>query len=572
MQINIIPTGNKFFVPGIYQLRHVFGSVPGARWNKPMSAWEYPLTPTCLYNVQASIEKQGNGLTFNCRDKAVELMIQATRRIRNPALLKPYWHVPHAFETQPWPHQLETHHFSSVVGGFATKTRGGAYLALDMGCGKSKCAIDLLNSHDHLKTAIIVCPNMIVDVWAGQDDEGDGILNEFQKHGIPDRQGWLGLKKSSIKKRTEMAQAFISGNCNPQKVLVINYEAIWREPFASWILSREWDLMVMDEAHRTKMPNGQVAKFLHRFSGNVKHIIGLSGTPMPHSPMDIFAQMRIIDPGVFGMSFTRFRSQYAVMGGFQNRQIVSFVNQEDMQEKLKPVMIRYKTEDVMTLPEMEDLTIPFDLSPAEKRAYQEMATTFAVQVQAGVITAANAAVKFLRLQQIASGSLEGIRFGASREFALMDVLQDMDDKEPVVVFCRFIEDLNAIERVAIGLKRGYSEISQRRKDLDAWKHGKTTILGAQIQTGKEGVDLTRARYSIYYSHGLGLGDYLQSRKRIHRPGQTRPVRYIHLVAKGTLDSRILRAFRDNHEAIEALLDYMRALGKEAACQKSTSAK
>jgi SNF2 family DNA or RNA helicase len=74
-----------------------------------------------------------------------------------------------------------------------------------------------------------------------------------------------------------------------------------------------------------------------------------------------------------------------------------------------------------------------------------------------------------------------------------------------------------------------------------------------MQAGGVGVDLTRARVCAYYSLGFSLGEYLQSRKRTHRPGQTRSVLYVHLVAEGTIDEQVYRALEARQDVIAAVL-------------------
>lgn len=79
------------------------------------------------------------------------------------------------------------------------------------------------------------------------------------------------------------------------------------------------------------------------------------------------------------------------------------------------------------------------------------------------------------------------------------------------------------------------------------------MLAVQIASGAEGIDLTRARYAVYLSTGFNLGSYLQSEKRVHRPGQTRPVTYYHLVAKDTIDEKVYHALRERRNAVDAIL-------------------
>jgi len=76
----------------------------------------------------------------------------------------------------------------------------------------------------------------------------------------------------------------------------------------------------------------------------------------------------------------------------------------------------------------------------------------------------------------------------------------------------------------------------------------------QIQSGGVGIDCTRAAYAFYYSLGFSLGDYDQSLARLRRPGQTRCVRYYHLVATGTVDEQVYAALRDRRTVIDAVMN------------------
>jgi hypothetical protein len=80
----------------------------------------------------------------------------------------------------------------------------------------------------------------------------------------------------------------------------------------------------------------------------------------------------------------------------------------------------------------------------------------------------------------------------------------------------------------------------------------------QIQSGGAGVDFSRAAFCVYYSTGFSLANYLQSVKRLHRPGQTRPVRYYHLVARGTVDEVVYKSLEAKQGIIESVLCYLKS--------------
>ena len=79
------------------------------------------------------------------------------------------------------------------------------------------------------------------------------------------------------------------------------------------------------------------------------------------------------------------------------------------------------------------------------------------------------------------------------------------------------------------------------------------VLGVQLQAGGVGVDLTRASHAIYFSLSFALADYLQSRKRLHRPGQAHRIVYTHLLAADTVDQTIYGALRRREDTVNAVL-------------------
>jgi SNF2 family DNA or RNA helicase len=183
----------------------------------------------------------------------------------------------------------------------------------------------------------------------------------------------------------------------------------------------------------------------------------------------------------------------------------------------------------------------------------------------GVVTAANAMVKLLRLQQITGGFVKRdgdeeatpVDQENAKAALLADTLEDLAADEPAVIFCRYHADLDVVHEVGRRLGRKTLELSGRRDELSDWQKGKAPLLAVQISAGGIGVDLTRARYSIYYSLSYSLGEYEQSLSRVHRPGQRRPVTHIHLTARGTVDGRIMKALDRRADVVNSILDEIR---------------
>ena len=235
------------------------------------------------------------------------------------------------------------------------------------------------------------------------------------------------------------------------------------------------------------------------------------------------------------------------------------------------IAFRVRTDEVLDLPPTMDQVVPVTMSPKARKIYDELEEEFVTALEGDietgkVVTASNSLVKLLRLQQITGGWLipdghtTAMQIDKGKVNALSDLLEDMGD-EPVVIFCRFTADLGAVREVCSKLGLSYGEISGKADDLAAFQGGERQVLGCQIRSGSMGIDLTRSRYTVYYSNTYSLGDYEQSRARVHRPGQTRPVTYYHLLAKGTVDESIFKSLQAKAELVDLVVDIMRKRGR-----------
>jgi SNF2 family DNA or RNA helicase len=421
-----------------------------------------------------------------------------------------------------------------------------------MGTGKTAMAIAIANE-TQAKLALILCPLRVAQVWRAQiarftDGPCDVVV-------LDESFANARAKCEEAKRCIELAR--LRGN---PVFVVINYESFWREPFLEWALTQIWDLIIADEIHRCKAANGKASRSLARLGKRTRFRVGLSGTPMPHSPLDVFGYYRFLDESLFGWSYFKFRQHYAVLGGFQNRQIIAYANLDELNQKFYSIAASV-AKDVLDLPPEMHVTYSCKLGSNARSIYRALERDLVAEVQSGQITASNALVKLLRLQQIASGFArtdEGdcLPVDTAKVSLLREILEDLGPDEAVVIFGRFLYDLDSIAQLARDLGRGSLELSGRVDQLQRWQTGEVPILAVQIDSGGLGVDLTRARYAIYFSMGFSLGSYEQSLARIHRPGQTRPVEYIHLLAENTVDEKVMTALSRRANVVNAVLQDM----------------
>lgn len=482
-------------------------------------------------------------------------------------------------KTTPWQHQIDGFNLSRNLNNF--------YYAWDMGAGKTKGAIDFANAAGAEKI-LIIPPRKVIPVWPGQ----------FEKHSADEYNILCVTRKmgNSTKKAKDIYNHIHQSEQRGQKcAVVINYESIWRQPIGpvyndnrrmtnlGMLLSQHWDLIIADEAHRMKSPGGKASWMMKRLHSNSELRLWLSGTPMPHSPLDLYAQYRALDPDIFGTNFSFFKREYCVLGGFEGRQVIGWVNQERLKKKFFSIAHHVDADDCLDLPDKHDIPIKFDLDSKAKRIYNELNQDFVADVGDGVVTASNALVKLLRLAQIAGGFLvyEHELNTTTQDFwsqtvkkeriidnnkieTTIEIIKDLPPQEPIVIFFRFT---NEIQRMTDAIHKAFkrenarsiTEVSGRVDDMLDFKDGvwlaKTTNTALiQIQAGCEGIDLTAARYTFYFSMGLSLGQYRQSRKRTRRPGQTRKCFYYHIMARGTVDQKIMTSMAQKKQVVNSILD------------------
>lgn len=456
------------------------------------------------------------------------------------------------FKTEPWNHQLEALSYLC--------SRSCAALYTDMGTGKTKIMIDLIRNKGFKRT-IVVAPKKACDVWSA----------EIKRHAYKKEICIVNLHlKSTIEKVNFMENIVFKPNFGNGKqiIFIVNYDSIWREPFSKKLLYKKCkiDCLICDESHRIKSPSSRVSRYLFKLSKVVKNKYLVTGTPLAENPSDVYAQYRVLDPEIFGLNYGNFKEEYEVVDialstrlGFRMLdKHTPYKNLDVLKEKMFSCAFYAKSS--VKLPKQLDITVPITLSKSGMKVYNQIKSEGAYICDEGFMEVANALSLVTKLQQITSGYLkledDDKNFvlkpvDNSKTEALKEILESVD--EPVVVFALYRSDLNDIRECCKLLGTKYFEVSGSEDTLALWKKYPKGVLGVQYSSGSESIDLTLSRYCIYYSHPLSLGLYKQSRKRIHRPGQTRNTTYYHLVAKGTIDEKLIKALKTKQDIIDIVM-------------------
>lgn len=441
-----------------------------------------------------------------------------------------------------WQHQRDAFDFIA--------SRRGVLLDMFMGTGKSRVIVEAINSWPAGRV-LILCPKSVLGVWRRELDRWSNGAH----HQLILDQSTGERKRDSLRNRLASSAPL---------VVVINYDAARSKSLRSTLLAVPWTEVICDESHRIKAHNSQISQLAAGLGARARKRIAMSGTPMANSPLDLFGQFRFLDPTILGNSWYHFAERFAIKEKIPGvaRPVVKRANMRMLPElrRLTDPLTFRTPRSVLSLPPVLHQQIPVYLARKAHRAYLQLENNLEAELDEGRITAANTAVALLRLQQITGGHAATDNGSVAIDFgkfnALLDILLDADPAEPVVVFCRFLPELQAIAAAAQRTGRPYAELSGARKELTPTGELPDTpglVLGVQIQAGGLGVDLTRARVGVYWSTSFSLGDHEQSLARIHRPGQTKPVIYKHLIAAATVDELIARCLQDKQNVIDILL-------------------
>lgn len=520
------------------RLNEFYRSLPGGRWNTQRLRWTCQPTPAACYRIAAELPDIAPPSRVNLDGDVRRL----AARFRDAIESVPVESQPAVRRSNSWRHQCHAHHF--------IQQRDAALLFMGMGTGKSKVVVDLIQSTNATRT-LILCPVSVMSVWR----------REIEKHSIaPGIMDTLILDTGTTKRKAAAVKDWLT--CRERPVVVVNYESAWRCELFNELRGWSWDLFVADESHRAKSHDAKLSKGAAALAARASRRLCLTGTPMHNSPLDIFGQFLLLDSGVFGTDYYRFRERYARMGGFEGKQVVGYRRQEELAARMRWITFEAGRE-VLDLPDAVHQTVTFSLGAKEREMQDDIADDVRAYISDGKpVTTPNGLVKLLRLQQITGGFVRDEEktthtIGDAKQKTLADLLADI--AEPVVIFCRYRDDLRQIQDVTAKLGRVYGELSGERKDLT--EHGTMPegidVLGVQHQAGGVGIDLTRARIAIYWNHPWSLGDYEQTLARVHRPGQSRSVAYYHLVATDSVDGTVVAALQRKEDVVESIVKQMR---------------
>ena len=421
-----------------------------------------------------------------------------------------------------------------------------AAILLDCGCGKTIITLtaitDLLFDSFDVHKVLVVCPLRVGMVWKAETQKWKHLL---------------GLKLSvAIGTAAERKSALAT----PADITIINRENV------EWLVasgSFDYDMVVIDELSSFKNHTAKRFKALMKVRPLVKRIVGLTGTPSSNGLMDLWSEFKLLDMGErLGRFITRYRENYFVPDKRNGEMVFSYKPREGAEEeiyrRISDITISMKCTDHLKMPELISSQYEVVLSDDERKQYERLKSELVLTLSDEEITIPNAASLTNKLSQLANGAIYDdakhvVEFHCKKLDALEDIIESANGN-PILVAYWFKHDLERIR------KRFTVREIKTSQDIIDWNAGKIPVAMIHPASAGHGLNLQSGGSTlVWFGLTWSLELYQQTNARLWRQGQTSGTVVIqHIITKGTIDERILKALSKKELTQNALIDAVKA--------------
>ncbi|MDR2551427.1 MAG: DEAD/DEAH box helicase [Desulfobulbus sp.] len=428
-------------------------------------------------------------------------------------------------------------------------------LFMDMGTGKSRTAIELAARRSERITRVI---------WFTLVSLKETVRHEILKH-TNSGQGEIYLFDSHT----------TDANLPEASWYVIGLESLGGSSRIMLAANRaitEDSLVIVDESsyikgHRAKRTNRVTA-----IAKRARYRLVLTGTPISQGVQDLYSQMAFLSPKILGYrSWYSFAKNHLEYSERHLGMIVATHHTEWLAAKIAPYVYQVTKDECLDLPPKMHKRFSCDLSSEQIDAYGAAKERFYREVlELDDGRQYQSSLPFLRL----FSTLQAIVCGFVREEnetwplehnrlrLLKTVLAGIPADEPVVIwtkyhFCRE-QIAAAINDRLICQYHGKISEKQRHQEVVKWRREGGVLLATQ-DAGGHGLDLTAARYAIFYANGFKYSSRIQAEDRFHRIGQTRTAIYSDIYADCGIEDRIAKAIANKEDAVATFRNEVNAV-------------
>jgi len=437
--------------------------------------------------------------------------------------------------------------FSWLV--FLHDMKTGGILADDMGLGKTLQAIALFcwlkTHHKTHKPTLVVAPTSVVPNWALEIQKFAPSVSTLVWHGTD---------------RHEQR-----GSIEDTDIVITSYALLRRDE--ELFETIDFRYVVLDEAQHIKNPLSATARAAKRVKS--EHRLALTGTPIENRLSEIWSIIDFVSPGMLG-SLKTFEEKYARPVERGDEETI-----RKLRAIVRPLVLRRtKSEVAPELPSKIEQDIVVPLADDQARLYKQLLQQVRANVMSEVekqgvskaqlqiltaLTRLRQAACDPRLVKLHSIHAEWNDDTSGKLNALREILEEaVAGGHRVLVFSQFVEMLQHIKRVLDedGIKYEYLDGStkDRQERVDHFNKDETcSAFLISLKAGGTGLNLTGADTVVHFDPWWNPAVEDQATDRAHRIGQTRVVTVYRLIAKGTVEEKILQLSDKKRELVSNVL-------------------
>lgn len=563
---------NRFELTVPFAYSGVAQSMPSRKWNKVARKW---FAPAIRKNAEHITRTIATMTCANITDKAAEAIGDCL-------------HKAHDRERQAFP---SWYNHKMPPRGYQQKGLDKLYalpyaaMFMVMGSGKSKMAVDLVSARAmtpgelNIDAVVIACPYSIRRNWIKQLATHCPIAYHAEV---------LDFATKASRQAIEEMKA----DTDKLRVMVVGIESLSTGRAGKYVqdfMLATKAAFVVDESSRIKNHSSKRTKNITALGRLCKYRLALTGTPITQGIIDLYAQMEFLSPNIIGCGdYYSFRNMYAVMGGFNNKEIIAYKDTDDLMASIKPYVFQATAEEALPeLPERTYMVREVSLTKEQKEQYNNINDSKMIIHGDDRVEVQNALEKLMRLQQVTGGFTvtkkidpitdkevtSVVAMPSSKVAEVLNIAEESNSS--TIVWCRFRPE---IALVAAELRKVYGhkavvefhggvDADTRWKNVERFESKQARFFVGNQTTGGIGLDLLAATLVIYYSNTFSYEDRVQSEARNHRIGQKNPVTYIDLQCINTIDTHVVEvikekgdmasfvkeAIRNNRDPLQALV-------------------
>ncbi|MFL0606646.1 DEAD/DEAH box helicase [Cylindrospermopsis raciborskii] len=514
--------------------------------------------PLAASNLEEFVDNVGNL-------KADKHWKQHISRLKEVQSLQP--ELPSTFQAELRDYQMEGFCWLARLAHWGV----GACLADQMGLGKTVQALAVITRNAHAGPTLIIAPTSVCMNWVVEANKFAPTLNVIQfgaNTRVSDRtlsdKDLDGEETPVISSRQKLLDQL-----QPLDMLVCSYGLLQQDDVARMLSQVEWQTIVLDEAQAIKNLNTKRSQAAMGLKGNFKLIT--TGTPIENHLGELWNLFRFINPGLLG-SFDSFNQRFSTpIEKHQDKQA-----RNKLKKLIQPFLLRRtKSQVLQELPSRTEILLHVELSREEKVFYEALRRQAISKLNESDADPGKKHLQVLaeimRLRRACCNPslvMPNTDLSSSKLQLLGEVLAELlENHHKALVFSQFVDHLhiirNYLESKSIKYQYldGSTPMAERKRSVDSFQAGDGDIFLISLKAGGTGLNLTAADYVIHTDPWWNPAVEDQASDRAHRIGQQRPVTIYRLVAKDTIEDKIVELHHHKRDLADTLLEGTDMSGK-----------